>query len=306
MMVLNSDAQQISRRSQFMINTYMVNPAAAGTLRYSPFFISYRSQWAGFKAGPTTAMASGNTPLKKGIGVGAIFYHDDAGGAVSESGTELTGSYRFALNNKDNMSLGLSANLSQYRFDNSKLVVLDPNDLALNGGITESHFNMDATFGLLIYGNNYYAGFSVPQLIQTKLNLNSEVLKGNNMNVRHYQFMGSYKQYLNDDWDIQPSIMLKFTDSTPVQADINVRTNFLGKYYFGMTYRPGDAWAFMIGARHNDFAFSYSYDLTTTAAKTLSPHSHEILIGYYLPEKKGHFRTHSIGPTITDKNRIIN
>ncbi|MFZ4785091.1 MAG: type IX secretion system membrane protein PorP/SprF [Flavobacteriales bacterium] len=306
LMSVSSHAQQISRRTQFAINTFMVNPAVAGTQNYSPFFASYRNQWAGFKGAPTTILASGHTGLAHGLGVGAILYNDNSGGAISESGAELTGAYRIDLNNYDAVSFGLSLNAAQYKFDNSLLVVQDPTDQALNGMQAESHMNFDATFGFLIFGEQYYAGFSIPQLFQSQLNLESEVQGGDNTNVRHFQLMGSYRYYINNTWDLQTSGFMRFTTYTPAQLDLNFRLNYNGAAWGGFTYRHKDAVAFMFGGIWNNFALGYSYDITMTDARVLSPHTHEILLGYYLERKSGKFRSNSLGPRRLDRGKVVN
>lgn len=303
---LLAQSQQLSRRSQFPVNTFMVNPAVAGTQRYSPIFASYRQQWAGFKGAPTTIMASGHTALRNHLGVGAIFYNDDTGGAISRAGAEIAGAYNVDLNNYDAISFGLSLNASQYSFDNSSLVVLDQTDLALNGMQTESTFNVDATFGFLIYGQQYYAGLSVPQLIQTRLGIEENSSDEENRNMRHFQLMGSYRYYVNRTWDVQPSALIRFTMVTPPQIDLNVRVNYDGTAWAGITYRTRDAIAFMIGGIWKDFALGYSYDITTTSARTLSPHTHEITVGYYIERKKGKFRSNSLGPKRLDRSKVVN
>ena len=190
-----AQAQQLHRRTQFIFNTYLVNPAVVGTKVYSPIMASYRNQWTGFDNAPTTYTLSGHTQLPNKIGVGGIAYHDNTGGAISRTGVELTGSYHVDLNNQDAISFGLSGVVSQYKFDNTDLVVFDPNDEALIGGV-ESHVNFDANFGMLVFGPNYFFGLSIPQIIQTKLKLESNGAPKDNRNARHYYFMGSYKYYI--------------------------------------------------------------------------------------------------------------
>jgi type IX secretion system PorP/SprF family membrane protein len=297
-------AQQISRRTQFAFNPYLVNPAVAGTLNQIPLFISYRNQWTGFKGAPTTMMASGHMQGPKNSGFGAIISRDDTGGAISETGLEATGAYHIDLNNYDAISFGLSLTASQYKFDNSKLVVYDPNDISLNNMQAESHLNVDANFGMIIYGEDYYFGFSIPQIIQTKLKLESPY-DADNRNMRHFQFMGSYKYYVNDDWDVQPSGFIKLTPVTPAQIDVNVKVGYKEMVWAGVTYRHRDAVALNVGGFYNSFFLGYSYDLTTSDARLMSPHSHEILLGYIIPGKRGRYVARgAMGPRVLDRNRI--
>ncbi|MBL0315993.1 MAG: type IX secretion system membrane protein PorP/SprF [Flavobacteriales bacterium] len=298
-------AQQITRRTQFAFNPYMVNPAVAGTLNQIPIFASYRNQWAGFKGAPVTMLASAHMQGPKNSGFGAIISHDDTGGAISETGIEATGAYHIDLNNYDAVSFGLSLTASQYKFDNSKLVVYDQMDQSLNNMQAESHMNIDANFGMMIYGEDYYFGFSVPQLAQTKLKLESP-FSSENKNMRHFQFMGSYKYFVNDDFDIQPSGLIKFTPVTPVQLDVNVKVGYKEMAWAGITYRNNDAVALNLGGFYENFFLGYSFDLTTSAAKVMSPFSHEILLGYIIPGKRGKYIARgALGPRTVDRNRIV-
>lgn len=306
LMVGSINGQQLGRRTQFATNTFMVNPAAAGTQNYTPIFASFRNQWSGFNGAPTTMNLSGHTSFAKGFGGGAIFYKDDTGGAISRTGAELTGAYKVELTNFDMISFGLSLGANQFMFDNSKLTVYDQNDNALNNFQSEVSTNVDATFGMLVYGKQYFFGFSVPQLIQTRLNLQSTVDAGSNRNQRHFQLMGSYRYYLNDVLDIQPSGFVRFAGNTPVQIDVNVRMNYLENAYAGFTYRHRDAVAFIVGGSFKNFALGYSYDLTTGAASAFSPHTHEVILGYLIPSKKGKFRATTLGGRVLDRSRVVN
>lgn len=288
----DASAQQLARRSQYIFNTYLMNPAVAGTLPYSPISASYRNQWTGFDGAPSTMMLSGHTRLPNvNIGLGAIAFHDNTGGAIARTGMEFTGAYAINLNNQDAVSFGLSGVFSQFQFDGRDLVVQDVNDQALVGQL-ESTMNFDATFGMMLFGPNYFFGFSIPQLIQTRLGiegLNEDL----NQNVRHYNFMGSYLYYFNEMWAIQPAALVRFTESTPVQFDVMTKGIYNDFIWLGISYRHQDAVALAFGAEYENFALGYSYDITTTDARNFSPHTHEVTMAYNLP-RQGRFRSGAI------------
>ena len=78
--------QQQLRRSQFVTNTYLANPAVAGTETVTVLSSTYRHQWAGFDGAPTTVLLSGHQALPNGIGAGFVMYNDDMGGAIRQTG----------------------------------------------------------------------------------------------------------------------------------------------------------------------------------------------------------------------------
>jgi type IX secretion system PorP/SprF family membrane protein len=101
-------AQQRFRRTSFPVNSFIINPAVAGTEPVTVFGSTYRHQWAGFDGSPTTTILSAHSSLPNSMGAGVMFYSDDMGGAVTQTGVEITGSYQISLPNNDAVSFGLA------------------------------------------------------------------------------------------------------------------------------------------------------------------------------------------------------
>jgi type IX secretion system PorP/SprF family membrane protein len=280
--------QQLWRRTQFAINPFLVNPAIAGTENQIPLYISYRNQWTGFKGAPVTMLASGHMQGPGNTGFGAVIQRDDTGGAITRTGVEAVGAYHIDLNNYDGISFGLGLSANQFKIDNSKLIVTDQTDVALNGMQPESALNIDADFGMVVYGEDYYFGFSTPNLLQSKLKV-SGVNPDDNRNARHYNIVGSYTYDINESFDIQPSGLFKLTNNTPVQMEMNVRVGYQKMAWSSISYRIKDAIALGFGGFYQNFLLGYSIDFTTTQARVMSPFTHEIVMGYVIPGKRGKF-----------------
>ena len=58
-----SFAQQLTYNSQYMMNQFLINPAAAGTKNFIPISTSFRQQWAGFNDAPRTQMISAHSKV---------------------------------------------------------------------------------------------------------------------------------------------------------------------------------------------------------------------------------------------------
>jgi len=71
-----SFAQQLTYNSQYMMNQFLINPAAAGTKNFMPISTSFRQQWAGFNDAPRTQMISAHSKVGENMGVGGILYND--------------------------------------------------------------------------------------------------------------------------------------------------------------------------------------------------------------------------------------
>jgi type IX secretion system PorP/SprF family membrane protein len=281
---LDGNAQQLWRRTQYAINPFLVNPAVAGTKNEIPFYLSYRNQWTGFKGAPVTMLASGHMRGPQNSAFGAVLQRDDTGGAITRTGIEAVGAYHIELNNYDGFSFGLGLNANQFKIDNSKLVVTDQTDVALNGMQPESTLNIDATVGVLVYGKDYYFGFSTPNLMQSKLRI-SGYNPEENRNARHYQFMGFYSYNITQDIEIEPSGLIKLTNNTPVQVEVNARVVYQKMAWSSITYRAKDAVAFGFGGQYENYLLGYSIDFTTSKARVMSPFTHEIIMGYIMPGK---------------------
>ncbi len=288
LLAVTATGQQLGRTTQFALNPYLVNPAYAGTQNAIPMYITYRNQWAGFKGAPVTMTASGHMQGSRSTGFGAILQRDDTGGAISRTGLETTGSYRVDLNGYDGISFGLGLSANQFKVDNSKLVVMDETDVALNAMQVESSFNIDANFGMLVYGDDYYFGFSSPNLIQSKLKV-SGVNADDNRNTRHYHIVGSYRYDITEDFDIQPSGLFRFTNNTPPQIDMNVRVGYQQMAWSSISFRLKDAIALSVGGSYENFVLAYAMDISTGKARIMSPFTHEVIVGYVLPGKRGKY-----------------
>ena len=295
-------AQQQLRRSQFVTNTYLCNPAVAGTEPGTVLSTTYRNQWAGFSGGPSTMLISGHRSLPNGVGAGLILYNDDMGGAISQSGLELTGAYSVLLNNQDAVSFGLSMKGNQFVFDGTDLEVYQPNDPSLPGTM-ESTFGIDFNAGMMVYGKDYYFGMSVFNLLQDKLNV-AGVDDDQNRLVRHYQFMGSYLYNVSRLVAVQASGLMRMTEVTSAQLDVNVRAIVNGTSWFGMGFRPQDAFVLSTGLNYGAFTLAYNYDITV-GDNMLSAHSHELSFGYFLPTRSGFRSRPSSGRGTRSSDRIL-
>jgi type IX secretion system PorP/SprF family membrane protein len=284
----NMLAQQLGRQTQFAINPFLVNPAIAGTQNQIPIYLTYRNQWAGFKGAPVTMVASGHMQGPSNSGFGAILRRDDTGGAITRTSLEASGAYHLDLNNYDGISFGLGLSANQFNVDNSKLVVLDESDIALNGMQAESTMNIDANFGMLVFGEGYYFGFSTPNLLQTKIKVTG-VSPDDNRNARQYHTVGSYTYDVTEDFDVQGSALIRFTNITPPQIDLNARVGYKKMAWSSINVRLRDAVSLALGGTYENFVLGYSMDITTTKARVMSPWTHEIIMGYVIPGKRGKF-----------------
>ncbi len=137
-------AQQETMLSQYMYNQYSINPAVAGTKDYMPVALSYRRLWTGIDDAPTLQMLSGHTAINDEMCVGAKLYNYSTG-PNSKTGLEGSYAYSFKAYGDAKVSIGVSAVLSQYYLDKSKLTFEDAMDPTMNTG-SEKLILPDANF----------------------------------------------------------------------------------------------------------------------------------------------------------------
>jgi type IX secretion system PorP/SprF family membrane protein len=275
----NAKGQQIITFSQYIENQYSINPAVAGTGQYSPLAMSYRRLWTGISSSPMTQYISSHIPFKDNVGIGCKIYNYSAG-PISTVGVEGTYAYRISLGPGSHLSLGLSALLYEYRLDKSKLFYEQPDDKAITGS-SDRMIVPDASFGAYYYNNQYYAGLSVTNLFNRKINLmNNGILQ--ERQVRHYFLNGGYLYTINNSspYVLEPNLLIKFIEAGIIQAEIGCRMIYQKTWWGGLSYRTQDALIFSFGVRKDRFTLGYSYDYTLSSINKYTKGSHEILFIY--------------------------
>ena len=99
----------------------------------------------------------------------------------------------------------------------------------------------------------------------------------------HLFATGGYRLPLNDDIFALPSLMVKYVQPLPLQADINLKLQYRDLLWIGGSYRTFDGFAGMAGINvSNTFNVSYAYDYTTSQLGTISKGTHEIVVGFLI------------------------
>ena len=75
--------------------------------------------------------------------------------------------------------------------------------------------------------------------------------------------------------------------------------------WMSLGFRTNDALVLGVGGVYGPVGLSYVYDITSTAASYLSPHTHEVSLTYFVPRSTG-FRSSSMNSSrILQRNRIV-
>ena len=272
-------AQQLPLNSQYIYNPLVINPSFAGISESSSVVLMNRNQWAGFVDDQilTTSVSAQHALNNQNHGVGALLYSDRTG-AINIHGLDLMYSFKFPVFLDYNFSLGISANLYQYLFDDSDFntAMYDP----LISGQVHKKINFDSNFGFLFYDDFLFFGGSVVNLVQSKV-LDNELTKPNQF-ARNFYFFGGYS--LSDresKIDFEQSFLLKKTQFTDFQYDINLKTIFSDIFWLGAGYRSNKEVVGLFGFNYDRFSIIYSIDYNYGEIGNYSGASHEFSLIYY-------------------------
>lgn len=271
-------AQQLPQYTQYMLNDLAINPAVAGKDEYADVRSNNRYQWVGITDAPRTYMLTLHSPLKnRHMGLGTHIYTDIVG-PTRRVGISLAYAYHIKIAKKTKLSLGLSAGIQQWGIDGHKLVLHDSGDDNL---LIQYQTATVPDFGAGIYAHNdnWYLGFSAPQLYQSPIKL---YVDGDNKGtlVTHFLINGAYKFKLGDDFKIEPSFLLKYANPAPMKIDVGLRAIYKEQIWLGGGYRHNDAFTALVGFMYKNYLMiGYSYDFTTTNLKKYSTGTHELMLG---------------------------
>ncbi|HIA35654.1 MAG TPA: type IX secretion system membrane protein PorP/SprF [Flavobacteriales bacterium] len=280
--ILSVNGQQLPLYSQYLLNSFVINPASAGVMDYSLVQTNVRYQWEGFHDAPRTFNISANIPNKqKKIGTGG-FVFTDITGPVSRFGINLAYAYHVEMGNDLILSMGMFGGLMQYQVNGEEILLADEEERYLFEGV-ESAIVPDASFGTYLYTDRGFVGFSFNHLLQNKLktDLFNKDSESFGYLSNHLFITGGYLFELNSVWDLEPSLLLKIISPLPPQMDASIRVLYDDEIWLGIQYRTQDAIVIAIGYEYKKrLIIGYSYDFTTSNIKNYSSGSHEVMLGY--------------------------
>jgi len=278
------NAQQDVLLSQYMFNHLLVNPAYAGSHDYMMATLLYRNQWVKWDNAPTTEVATLHGPLgNTKLGWGAAISHDHEG-VTDRTDFYLNLAYHIKVTERLKLGLGLRGGLSYWVRKNSDLIYWDPGDPKFAGDKT-SHILPNLGAGLYLYSKRFYAGVSAPEVLSydpdKALTVNSNELKEIPHQVRHYFITTGVALPLSPDVVLKPSILVKYTPNTPVEADFNLNVLLANIIWIGGSYRTQDAAVAMVEIQlTRKLRLGYAYDFTLTDVRDYATGSHEIMLAY--------------------------
>lgn len=291
---LVTQGQQQNQATQFSHTKLNYNPAVAGLSDQLSITGRHRNQWAGIKGSPQGQAILIDFPsLFNSLGFGLSVNRNSVG---IQQNTDLTGMYAYKMRlNKASISLGLQASYRQFINDFTKegLVAIDgfePDPSIQRKRFSQNIFNLG--LGAYLHADRYFLGVSIPRTIRADIDTGND----NNLSkeIAHLYAMFGLRFQLNQDWKLEPHILLKLAEQSPYDIDMQTNFIYLDQVHLGMNIRAGgtqnslmESLAMLIGFQFTPSVFaSLSFDFNTTELRRYEEGSLEVLLKYRLPKSK--------------------
>lgn len=277
-------AQSDQHYTMFMYNKLLYNPGYAGSREATSINGLYRNQWTGFAGSPKTMNLSvdglvGNymQPFRK-VAVGLSLNNEKLG---VENTTNIRAYYAYRIKlEKSVVSMGLNAGGGFYSANYNQLNPIDPNDKNLAQDV-KGAFLPNVGAGVYWSGKQFYAGLSVPNLIENYYDKRTKVAK----QIRAFYLSGGYTFPVNETIQLVPQAIVRYaglgTNKLPLNADINLSAIAYNRFMLGFTYRTNKSFdAIMHMQVTRNINIGYAYDYMLSGLNGYSGGTHELVLGY--------------------------
>ena len=272
-------AQQDPHYTQYMYNMSAVNPAYAtddpGMLRIGGL---YRTQWVGAVGAPQTLNFFAHTPLSERIEIGASMISDQIGDVISEHNFYADFAYIVPLGNRDKISFGIKAGVTNFSTDFNGFVYTDaiPDPLYAEN---ISEFMPNVGTGVYYFSDKYYLGLSVPNLLKSKHIERQNGIVTSAAEDMHFFFTGGYVFDLSNNLKFKPAFMTKAVNGAPLSIDFTANFLIHDRLELGAAYRKDDAVSGLVNFFITpNLRIGYSYDYTVSNLGKYNNGSHEIFL----------------------------
>ncbi len=263
--------QHSSLSSNYLFNTFAINPAYAGQKKALDLTLVYRKQWAGFNGSPQNISLLSSMEIKpKNLSVG-LQYDNDKIGYTSTNSLKLAIAYRVKIDRKNTVSFALQPAYKRVFYDFSKLRVTSEGDATFIANSPALNlFNTGA--GIYYYNKKMFFGISSPELVKIK------------KQAGFYEFnaIGGAIIKIKENIILKPSLLIRQIRNSPVQFDLNCTAYFNDMLGVGLAYRNKDAIVTYFDFSVNKkFKFGYAYDYSVGPLRKYNSGTHEIMLNYF-------------------------
>ena len=311
---LRASAQQLPHYTQYVMNQYIINPAITGIENYTDIKLSHRHQWTGIEDAPVTSYFTIHKPIGKtdyrstatsfemegenprgkgywadyeaakphhGIGLQVI---NDQTGPITNFSAYATYAYHIGISSRTSLSAGFGAGFNRLGLNASKLDITATIDPAVYSTGIVNKVNPDLIAGIYLYSADYFVGISAKQIIPQRIDFSNNAVKVDDSRlVPHLFATAGFRFLAGENFNVIPSVMVKYINHTPTQFDFNTKVQYRNIAWAGIGYRYKEGYNGLAGMNiSNKVNLTYSYDYTTSRLNNYTRGSHEVVIGFML------------------------
>lgn len=263
-------AQQDAQYTQYMYNTFTVNPGYAGSRGQLSAAALYRTQWTGVVGAPETFTLNLHSPIRNSrLGYGISIVNDNIGdGVVQETSLDAAISYTIDVAQDAKLSFGLKAGANILNLDFNGLRGYSDEVVSVDN--IENKFSPNFGVGVYFHTNSFYAGVSVPNVVEIEHFDNSQTDATNTIQFLskeriNFYFITGYVFDLNGNVKFKPALLSKMVGGAPLQLDFSGTFLFNEKFSIGAAYRWDAAISGLVGFQLTDqLMLGFAYDKETT------------------------------------------
>jgi len=273
------NAQQDPQFTHYMYNMNVINPAYAtdnaGVINIGGL---YRTQWVGAVGAPKTATFFAHAPIAKRVEMGLSVVNDVIGDVVKENNIYADFAYVIPVSENSKLSFGLKGGVTLFDTNFNGFQYTDElADPAFANNINKTFPNIGV--GTFYFTENYYLGFSAPNLLTTKHLDRKDGIQTTGVEAIHYFFTGGYVFDLNSKLKFKPAFMAKGVSGAPIALDLTANFLINNVVELGTGYRFDDSVSGLINFYITpSLRVGYSYDYTLTNLGKYNSGTHEIFL----------------------------
>ncbi|MEO9480868.1 MAG: type IX secretion system membrane protein PorP/SprF [Maribacter dokdonensis] len=282
--------QQDAQYTQYMYNTFSVNPAYAGSREVLSISALHRSQWVGRDGAPNTQTLSVHGPSSDKVGLGLSIVHDEIGNNTNQN-TYIDAAFSYTLKTSDNnkLSFGLKAGGHLLNLDFNNLRNFSAGGTAITDSDLYKKFTPNFGAGLYYHNDQFYAGLSIPNFLQTE-HFDSSDGNDNLVSVDRmtWYLISGYVFEMSSALKFKPAFLLKATSGAPLQADISANFLLNDKFSMGAAYRWDAALSALFGFQMTPefmLGLAYDSDISELGGTKFNNGSFEVFLRYEFIKK---------------------
>jgi type IX secretion system PorP/SprF family membrane protein len=275
---------------QYVFNSSIINPAQAGATRLNQFGVLHRNQWVNIDGAPVTKSIFVNTRLRESLGISIGAYQDEIG-PINDVNLQADIAYHARINEKWILSGGLRTMGAKITANFTDLIGINPADPLFSSNFSSGYY-LNMGMGMLLYSERTFYGVSIPKAFTREYGGSDQI---SNIKLRQNLFLYAGTMIaLSDQVTVRPSTLLRVTQGTIPQLDLNLTFSFLNLIDIGPMLRSFDAAGVAVGITFNEkWYMGYMYEYPLTDIQIVTRQTHELSLRYLWQSK---FKSRILSP----------